>query len=89
MVVKIKIEKIKIKKVYEKRIVTVTLSQLARKAKIWYNKWQGKINENAEAKMRGIGTQVISASFQLMKSRTARTPVNVTRLVMVSGIIWA
>ena len=42
-----------------------------------------------EMKMKGIGAQVMRASFQLMVSRTTRTPRKVTRLVTVSGIIWA
>ena len=42
-----------------------------------------------EAKISGIGAQVISASFQLMVSSTASTPAKVTPLVIVSGIMWA
>ena len=44
-------------------------------------------NRIPEAKIRGIGAQVISASFQLIVSSTISTPVKVTPLSIVSGSI--
>ena len=46
-------------------------------------------NTMPEAKISGMGAQVISASFQLTVSSTASTPAKVTRFEMVSGIMWA
>ena len=42
-----------------------------------------------DRKIRGIGAQVIRASFALIVRSTMRTPRKVTKFIMVSGIIWA